>query len=74
MTSAVAKAKQADHFHQTRLGFLVFGTIELALFYVFASLSIDRGSFWLYLLTFIFLVGALHNIVKLCTKLFTRHG
>jgi hypothetical protein len=72
MTSAVAK--QANHFHKTRLGFLVFGVIELALFYGFASLSIDRGSFWLYLLTLLFLLGALQNFIKLFNKLFTRHG
>lgn len=56
--------------HQTKLGLLIFGLIELAIAYGFASLAIDSGSLWWYLLTLIFLVGALQNLLKLIGKLF----
>ncbi|HEX5744365.1 MAG TPA: hypothetical protein VFX84_02865 [Candidatus Saccharimonadales bacterium] len=51
--------------HRTKPGLFVFGLAELAMAYGFASLSIDRGNLWWYLLTVIFLVGALQNLVKL---------
>lgn len=54
-----------NKWHQTRPGLLVFGLLELAIAYGFASLSIDRGNFWWYLLTLVFLTGALRNIIKL---------
>jgi hypothetical protein len=54
--------------HKTKLGLLVFGLVELGLTYGFASLAIDRGSLWYYLLTLIFLVGTLQNIFKLIGK------
>ncbi len=58
--------------HQTKLGLLVFGLVELAVAYGWVSLAIDRGSFLYYLLALIFLVGALQNLVKLIGKLI--HG
>lgn len=54
-----------DKWHKTRSGWLVFTLAELGLAYGFASLSIDRGNLWWYLLTLIFLVGALQNFFKL---------
>ncbi len=57
--------KQLDKLHKTRPGLLIFGLAELAIAYGFASLSIDRGNFWWYLLALIFLVGALQNIFRL---------
>lgn len=62
--------KQLDAWHKTRLGLLVFGLIELGLAYGFASLAINRGNLWYYLLALIFLVGALHNFTKLIGVLF----
>ena len=59
-----------DKWHKTKLGYLVFGIIELAGAYGFASLSIDRGNFAWYLLTLVFLFGALQNLFKLTRKLF----
>ncbi|HVX24501.1 MAG TPA: hypothetical protein VG992_04140 [Candidatus Saccharimonadales bacterium] len=50
-----------DHWHKTRVGLAVFGVVELAIAYGFASLAIDRGNLWWYVLTLIFLVGALQN-------------
>lgn len=61
-----------DRWHKTRSGLLIFGLIELALAYGFASLSIDRGNLWWYLLTIIFLVGALQNLFRLIGNLI--HG
>jgi len=59
-----------DKWHQTKLGLLVFALLELALAYGFVSLSIDRGNLFWYLLTLIFLVGFLQNLIKLIGKLF----
>lgn len=61
--------KKLHNWHQTRVGLLFFGLIELAIAYGFASLSIDRGNLLWYLLTLIFLVGALHNLFRLVGKL-----
>jgi hypothetical protein len=64
--------KSLHQWHQTRLGLLFFGLVELAIAYGFASLAIDRGNFLWYLLMLIFLVGALRNLFKLIGKLL--HG
>lgn len=64
--------KSLHKWHQTKLGLFVFGLIELAIAYGFASLAIDRGNFLWYLLALIFLVGALQNLFKLIGKVF--HG
>jgi len=59
-----------DKWHQTRPGLLLFGVVELAIAYGFMLLSIDRGNFWWYLLTLIFLVGALQNLFKFIGSFF----
>lgn len=61
-----------DKWHKTRLGLLVFAIIELAIAYGFLSLSIDRGNFFWYLLTLVFLVGFLQNFFKLIGSYFKR--
>lgn len=61
--------KALDKWHQTKLGLLVFALVELAIAYGFASLAIDRGNPLWYLLTLIFLFGALQNLFKLTGKL-----
>jgi len=63
-------------FHQTGVGYLLFGIVELAVAYGFASLSIDRGNLWYYLLTLVFSIGALQNFLQLIKKLFggQKHG
>jgi hypothetical protein len=58
-----------DKWHKTKLGLLVFALVELGIAYGFASLAIDRGNFWYYLLTLIFLVGFLQNSSKLIVKI-----
>jgi hypothetical protein len=62
-----------DKFHKTWPGRLIFGLVELGIAYGFASLSIDRGNLWWYLLTLIFLVGGLQNLVKLIGKFIHAH-
>jgi len=64
--------KQLNHWHRTGLGLLVYAVAELAIAYGFASLSIDRGNLWYYLLTLIFLVGTLRNLFMLIGSLL--HG
>ncbi len=61
-----------EQWHQTRTGLLVFGLVELAIAYGFASLAIDHGNLWWYLLTLIFLVGALQNLFKFIGSLFRK--
>jgi hypothetical protein len=59
-------------FHHTKLGLVVFAIAELAIAYGLASISIDRGGFWWYVLTLAFLVGAVHNLVRLGKKVVPR--
>lgn len=54
-----------DSFHKNRFGYLMFGLVELGLAYLFASLAIDSGDWWEYLLTIIFLFGFLQNAARM---------
>jgi hypothetical protein len=56
--------QRLDNWHKTKVGYLVFAVVELALAYGLISLAIDRGSLWWYALTLIFLVGGLKNLLK----------
>lgn len=62
--------RRIDTWHKTKVGLLLFGLIELGVAYGFASLAIDRGNLWYYLLTLIFLIGATQNLVRLIGSLF----
>jgi hypothetical protein len=64
--------QRLNQWHKTKIGLLIFGLVELGIAYGFASLSIDRGNLWYYLLTLIFLVGTLRNFLTLIGSLF--HG
>lgn len=55
---------QLDAWHKTHVGLLVFGVVELGLSYLFISLAIDRGNLFYYLLTLVFLVGFLSNLIR----------
>ena len=57
--------KQLDKFHQTRIGYLIFGLVELALSYLFVSLAINSGSLWQWALMVILLIGTLQNFGRL---------
>ena len=56
--------KQLDAWHKTKLRLSVFALLELAICYGFASLAIDRGNLWWYLLALLFLFVFLQNLVK----------
>lgn len=60
--------QQLHHWHHTKIGLLIFAVVELGIAYDFASLSIDRGNLWWYLLTLAFLMGSLKNIFALISK------
>ena len=59
--------------HQRRPGRLAFAVADLAITYGFASLAIDRGNLWWYILVLIFLIGSLQNVIELLGS-FLRHG
>lgn len=54
-----------DKFHKTRLGYFVFGLVEVILAYVFISWALNDGNLWDYLLAFVFLFGFLQNLVRM---------
>lgn len=54
-----------DKFHKTRVGYLVFGLVELALSYVFANMAIPSGDWWQWLLALICLFGFLQNFGRM---------
>jgi hypothetical protein len=57
--------KPLHKWKQTPRGLSALSAVELLLAYGFASWAIDSGNLWLYLLTAIFLVGSLKNLLKL---------
>jgi len=59
------KLDKLDKWHKTKAGLAVFAILELAIADGFFALGIDRGNIWWYVLTLIFLVGTLQNIVHL---------
>ncbi|MBC7708048.1 hypothetical protein H7Y63_02390 [Polaromonas sp.] len=64
--------RQLDAWHKTKIGLLVFAVLELAICYGFASLAIDSGNLWWYLLTLVFLVGFLQNAFKFLKLAFSK--
>jgi hypothetical protein len=61
-----------DKWHRTKPGFLVFAILEGFAAYGFASLAIDRGNLWWYLLTIVAFAGSVQNIVKLIIEIGKR--
>jgi hypothetical protein len=57
--------KTLDRWHRTKPGLFVACLVELAIAYGLASLAIDRGNLWWYLLTIVFFIGALKNFFQL---------
>lgn len=53
-----------EKWHQTREGLISFTLIEAGLAYVFASLAIDSGSLWQWLLAIVLAIGSVQNFVK----------
>lgn len=65
--------QKIDQFHKTLAGYLLFGLVELGIAYGLVSLAIDRGSLIWYLLTLVFLIGALQNLFKAIGKVTRGH-
>ena len=57
--------QRLHNFHQTKIGLLVFGLVELGLSYLFFSLAVNSGSLWQWTLAFILFVGFAQNFVRL---------
>ena len=64
---------RVDKFHKTKVGYLVFGLVELGLAYYFALWAIDNGNVWLYVMTVVLFAGAVHDLIKLVGKVI-RHA
>lgn len=56
-------AEKISAWHKTRAGMLIFGLIELALVYIWASLAINSGAWWQWLIVIILLFGAISNLI-----------
>ena len=54
-----------DKFHKTRLGYFVFGLVELGLAYLVSLKAIDNGNLWVWALAFILLFGFLQNFGRM---------
>jgi hypothetical protein len=54
-----------DKFHKTRLGYLVFGLVELGLAAWLAGLALNSGSLWEWVLAVILLFGFLQNFGRM---------
>jgi len=61
-----------DKWHHTGKGNLVFGLLELAIGYGFASWAINTGSLWQYVLAILFLFGGAKNLFAAARHLFHR--
>lgn len=58
------KLRSLDSFHQTALGHLVFGLVELAMAYGFADWAMDTGNWLWWVAAFVLLVGSAQNVVQ----------
>ncbi len=54
--------KRFQRWHKTIAGFASMAVIALLIAYAFASLAIDRGNLWFYLLTLIFVILTIQNV------------
>jgi len=64
--------KRLDRWHKTKNGRLTFGTFELVLAYITASVAIDNGSLLLYVVTIGLLIGSAANTIE-AIKLSRKH-
>ena len=62
------KWQKLAKWHKTKLGYSLFGAVELGLAYIVASIAIERGNLLYYMVGVVFLVGALQNFAKLMWK------
>jgi hypothetical protein len=64
----MSKTKIFENWHETRVGLFVMGMFELGLAYIFASWSLDSGSWLDYFFTVLFLIGSIYNFVNVIRK------
>jgi hypothetical protein len=60
-------------YHTSRLMMFMIAILELGISYGFASLAIDRGNLWWYLLSAIFLVRFLRELFRIIGKTINGH-
>jgi hypothetical protein len=56
--------RKLDKFHKTRVGYLVFGFVELVLAAVVAGAAFDSGNLWQWTVAFVGLFGFLQNVAR----------
>lgn len=64
-----SKIKRLHRWHTTKLGLLSFAGVELLLAYASASMAINSGNLWYYLLTVLFVIGTIRNSSGLVIKM-----
>lgn len=65
--------RKLDKWHKRKQGLFVFGVIEGALGYIFASLALNSGSLLQWFFAIVLLFGSVQNFVKLVI-LVTKKG
>lgn len=60
--------------HQTKVGLVVFGLLELVIAYILGSIAIDTANLWAYAITILLVAGAIHNFVKAVTHKGDKRG
>lgn len=66
--------QKLDQIHQTKKGKAWFGAAELLLAYIFASLAIDSGQLWQYILALFLTIGGLNNLLRAVFGKNNPHG
>ena len=54
--------EKLDKFHKTRVGYLVFGFVELAMAYGFVNWALDTGNWLWWIAAAFLLLGAFQNL------------
>jgi hypothetical protein len=62
-----------DKFHKTRVGYAVFGIVELVMAYGFVDWALDSGALWWWIAAAILLLGAVENAAKFIGTFVGRH-
>ena len=66
--------KRFESFHRSLQGYMILGTIELILAYIFASIAIDTASMWAYLAAIILTLGVIFNFANAIMTLIGKKG
>jgi len=61
----MTRLERLDQFHKTRLGYAVFGLVELAMAWGFADWALDTGAWYWWVATAFLLLGVLQNFGQL---------